>query len=198
MGSGQAKAKVVRGALERITALEGDFQRFIQALQEVLEKNFQSLNERVTALEEVAQALVDLADKDKVKAQIEANRLKRVEIQAATARTLLNKAVEQGLYVATDTITDKTLLVGIEKDKEGKVLPPSRVQVPFDNLKPEYQVELLNKGPGAVVNTDTGTFEVTEVYLSVKKDAPVQAAEPEAVLEDEATETEAATESQPS
>lgn len=103
---------------------------------------------------------------------------KLVQEQVAVNRNtrqkeMLEKAVKDGLLVSVPTVTENSLLVGKEMLNNGTVLNAGRTQVEYSQLTEKAKAASLNNGPGTLVQSDDGTFEILEIYELAKKD-PVE------------------------
>lgn len=164
-------------ALERIDSLEMNLGSIIQATNQVLNQ----VNTRLSSIEETLAALVVEIGADQVQARVDTMRAEAAEARMKSAKDALDKAEAAGDVVKVEAITEKSLIVGIEKDKDDKVIPPGRVQLTYGGVKPEFQAQLLGKGAGTVIKTTPGgTFEVTEVYDIVEKKPEPEASTEEA------------------
>lgn len=178
----------VKTALERIESLEINMGSIIQATNQVLNQ----VNARLSTIEETLAALVIEIGPDQVQARVDALRTEAAEARMKAAKDALDKATAAGDVVKSEAITEKSLIVGVEKDKDGKVIVPGRVQLTYTGVKPEFQTQLLGKGIGTIVKTTPGgTFEVTEVYDIVEKAPEAEATPASEPTEAVATETPA-------
>ena len=169
-----SQKKQVKSALERIGELEGVLPQIIAGFNQAL----MQLEQRLGEFGEAIDALVELAGgKDLVDSVIQSHRVAR-----ATAN--LNAALARGDLVKVEAVSEKSVIVGREFDKDGNLVPPGRVQLSFRGFKPEFREKLLGKGVGFVFDigaelaettgtpageTVTGKFEVSEVYDRVEK-----------------------------
>lgn len=182
-----SQGKQVKSALERIDSLEQELPRIVMAVNEALVGQ----NEKSGQLANIVEAVVELFGAATVDAKIKeiSDRKTMANLEAAKAK--LTEAIQKGDVVKADAISDKSLVVGKEYDKDGNVLFPGRAQLQFGAIKQEFQDKLLGNGVGFTLETGNGgKFEVTEVYDVVEKPAPTEVTEvPEA-----ATTTSAANE----
>lgn len=159
--SATIKKKVPKGAMERIDELEKLVPNLITAINEAVSK----LDARLNDLSEVVEVIGDKTGREEVVKLLGERREQRDRDNAAKAQEALQKAVEAGVAVAVETVEEKSLLVGVEYDTEGKPVPPARVQLMFNQIKPEVREKLLGKAPGTKVDTPSGgTFEVLEIF----------------------------------
>jgi hypothetical protein len=173
-----------QGALGRIEALEQDIPRIVSAVNEALTR----LNTQLSETVEILNAVVALNGENEVAAAVTEARKQKQEEAVAKAKASLAEGLEKGTLVALTTVTDKSILVGIEKGKDGVVVPPGRAQLSFASLLPDFKEKLLGQAVGFTVETPIGgTFELTEIYEPVTP--------PEAPATPEATAAEAQPES---
>lgn len=162
------KRKVPKGALERIDELEKLIPNLLSSINEALLR----VDNRVSELADVIEVIGDKIGKEEVLKLLQERREARDMDNAVKAQEALQKAVEAGVAVAVDTVSEKSLVVGVEYDKDGKAIPPARVQLMFTQIKPEVREKLAGNGPGTKVETPAGgTFEVLEVYNLVDQAA---------------------------
>lgn len=172
--------KQARNALARVESIE-------KVLSEIARETDESKN-RMTSVMEVMDALVQLVGINEVQTVVGENRkeraLKKQEQEIAAVKNL----VESGVLVSETTANTGNLLVFKETKEDGsEVLPVSRVQFMFEQLKPDFQEQLKGKEVGSKIKSDAGNFfEVREVY-SVKSPPPEGEVE-EANLQDTAQE----------
>ncbi len=94
------------------------------------------------------------------------------EMEAKKAQ--LEALVAEGRLVKANVIKESSVVVGREITKEGVSIHPGRFQMPFAEIAPQFQEQLLGKGTDSKLEIPNhGTFEVQEVYDFV---TPVPAA----------------------
>lgn len=154
-----------RNALERISGLESDFARLVQGASGAINE----VNSKIDTLSETLAAVVDILGRETVQKAILDARIRRMEENAQQSKDALAKAVEAKQVEAVEIIEDGDFIItGVEKDKEGKPLPPGYVQVPFSSIKPEFKEKLVGQVVGFSFETESGgSFEVTGVYKNV-------------------------------
>lgn len=175
--------KAVRSALDRIESLEKDLIGLVNGINQVVGP----LAQKMPVLEEIVQALVGQVGQEQVDSAIQAARTKRAQEASDASKAMLEEAIKAGSVVPTDKVTEKSVLVGEESDKDGNVIHPGRVQLTYDTIKPEFKTQLLGQEAGFSVDTPAGgKFKVTEVYNMVDKapDAPPADAVPAAAPAD--------------
>ncbi len=184
MGSGIQK-KVTKGALERIKGLEESLQQTVQAVNQTLNL----IDTRFRAIEEQLSAIVTMVDKANkssinlaggactVAEEIERARGAKRAAQVDAAKKALEAGVASGDIAVVETIGEKSVIVGHERNKDGTDKPQARSQILFTTVKPEFQDKLRGKGIGTIIESESGTFEVLEVYDLVEKKEEVLPAE---------------------
>lgn len=166
MSSGNTiKKKVPKGALDRI----GDLESIIPQLINALNSGFMQQEQRLTALGEVLDAIIAEVGQDKIQARIEARRAEVAAQKAEQARVWVEENVAAGNIELVDAIEEGCLVVGVEYDKEGGPVPPGRVQLTTDRIRPDIREKLLGKPVGEKVETEGGFFEVLEIYKQIQK-----------------------------
>lgn len=138
----------VKSALEHI----GEAERVIPELIARINQAFMQIEQRLDNYGEAIDALVELAGgKGVVDSVIQRQR-------SAQATERLNVALKAGTLVAAEKVSERSVIVGSEFDSDGKPVPPGRVQVAFESIKPEYREKLLGQGIGFafdIVGDDT-------------------------------------------
>lgn len=163
----------VKNIQERVDALEGEIPRIIASVSEALNGQAQ----QAAQLGQVLAAVVELLGTAGVDAKIKELHERKEAQRLADAVKRVEDGVAKGELVPTTEIGERSLIIGVESDKDGNVLPPGRAQVMFDGVRPEFQEKLKGKGPGTVFEVPSGgNFTVTEAYNVVEKVAPAAAA----------------------
>lgn len=159
--------------LDRVKALEeltNGIAAFLQTEVLGLKQSVNGLKQSEANVVEILNAMMGVLDTSgalgsfgdgvftkRVQAQLHNNR-------ASKQKEMIEKAVADGMLVAVDRVTDKSLLVGKEVSNAGEVLNGGRSQVEYNQLTEEAKKAALNQGVGAVINGSDGTFEVLEIY----------------------------------
>jgi hypothetical protein len=132
---------------------------------QALQGHLMQLDQRISAMEEIMSATTLVVGQEQVSDMVKSRRVEKADARSAAEKAALDVALGEGKVVKTETIGEKSIVVGREKDKDGNDLPPGRVQLLFGQFLPEFQPQLLGKGVGTTVDTPIGgKFEVTEVY----------------------------------
>lgn len=157
----KAIKKSSKGALERINEIEQSLPGLINAVNQ----GFVEFNSRVAGIAEVLEAVVQKLGPDQVQNILAERRAERDAERVKQAKEWLAQQVEAGNLVATDTVTERSLLVGVETGADGEVVAPGRIQLTMDRVNPEVRALLLGQTAGTKVQTPGNTtFEVLEVY----------------------------------
>ena len=165
-GRQQSQRKQVKTALERIDLLEKGMERMAMLFDMVINQ----ANQRISVVSETVEALSKITGPEAVAQVIVEDRKRKSEEAAAAAKKALDEAVAAGNLVAVETCSEKSLIIGVEKDKDGNLVGPERFQLHFSQIKPEFQEQLLGKGLGTKLTTETGgSVEVLELYDPVEK-----------------------------
>jgi hypothetical protein len=177
-----SQKKQVKSALERIDQLEQDIPQIVMGVNQAIVSQRTGLGE----LAAVVEAVTEILGASTVDAKIKEINERKVNAKLDAAKKALEEGLANGEIVKADAVSDKSLIVGKEYDKDGNVLAPGRAQITFDGIMPEFQDKLLGQGAGFQVETKNGgKFEVVEVYDVVAKPvtaepAPADAAPVEA------------------
>lgn len=141
---------------------------------------FQAQIERLGQFAQVLEAVTELVGVEMVDAKIKEISERKVQERIAQAKEALKQGIASGELVPATVITDKSMLVGRETDKDGNVVEPGHIQLPMDRIAfPTVREQLVGQGVGFKVQTPAGnTFEVLEVYDVVPKPAASPMPEP--------------------
>ncbi len=187
----------VKALEKQVRELQGFMGQLAQGVNQTLNDQLGPTVGRLGDLEEIVSVLVEDYGAQEVSDAIEARRQKKLAEDIAKAKDNITKGVEQGYLVPTDTVGDKSLIVGFETNAEG--VPVSALpwaSILFNQLRPDMKTGFLGAKVGTAVQNGTGAFNITDVYnideAAAKKaaaapavEAPTPAAE-EAVLEPDA------------
>lgn len=163
----------VRTALERISDLEQQMPQIIVGINQALN----AASTRASELASVIEAISEILGTEVVDAKIKEISERKALQNLASAQDALQKGLEDGSVVKTDSITANSLVVGRELDKDGNPVFPGRVQLTYAAIRPDFQKKLLGQSAGFVFSTsesespnpEDGKFEVLEVYNIVPK-----------------------------
>jgi hypothetical protein len=165
-----------RQKVRNIDQRVSDLERIMQGLYEALN----ALSTRFGVVRETVDAVIDDLGRERVVSLVAEKRVGR-------AKASLAAMLAEGSLVKTSTIGEKSIIVGVEKYKDGE----GYFQNTFSTLTKEAQGALLGKGPGYVHHTAEGDLEITEVYDVQDKSADAPPAP-------DVNPTEAAAEADPS
>jgi hypothetical protein len=85
--------------------------------------------------------------------------------ESENGKRQLESLVGQGVLVKGVSVSKKSVIVGREMDKEGKVIHPGRFQLVFEEIAPAFQEKLLDKTAGFTLELpERGTLEIQEVW----------------------------------
>jgi hypothetical protein len=163
--SGLNNHKKRLNALERLDALENQFGALNEELSKYLTQLQAGLNKRLELIENALNAAIIEIGVEKV--QITAQRLhkEKLEVELQKNTKDVEDAVTAGKFTVGDTVTENSLVVGSEKDKDGVQKLPTKMFLSFGQFTDEVKAKIKDKIIGDVVDlTDGGTFEVLEVY----------------------------------
>jgi hypothetical protein len=165
-----------RNALQRIETLENDLQSVVGAIQKAL----QSIDGKINTHAEILDALANEVGPESINAAIAAGRVTRATEHAAASKAALEKALADGELAVAETVTESSVIVGVEYDKNGEAVPPGYVQLGMNTVKPEFQEKMLGQKAGFKFDTADGSFEVTGVYtvLDTSPPQPTERSEP--------------------
>jgi hypothetical protein len=161
LASQVSQRQKVRTALERLDGLEGDFQTMTSQLNNVVSV----LQNQLSGLTEIVDAVIRHVGVDTVTTLVVQERENKAKLRTEQASEQVTKLVAEGVLVAAETIGNDSFIVGLETDKNGTpVNVTGRVQLQFSQITEEYQNKLRDAKVGFKLETDTGTFEVKEIY----------------------------------
>ncbi len=147
--------------LERLKKLE----RFRDDVLRAMNQTFNIVDQRETQTEEVLRALIELFGREQVETKVRQLKIESLEAKALKEKVALDAAGEAGKIVATTAVTEQSVIVGSEVNKDGEQLYPTRVQLFFPQLPLDYQKCYLGAKIGDVVVTPTESkFTVKELY----------------------------------
>lgn len=136
-------------------------------------ENFENLSKRVATLELVMDSVAEILGRDNVKNAVEVVRDRQDKDRNEKEAAMLHEWVTKGLVTPTDKAEEGTLVVGVERDKDGKAISPGRVQLLFESIQKLHQDKVRGATAGTTValTEDNSTFEVLEVYKVVPQTA---------------------------
>jgi hypothetical protein len=159
-------ARKTSNALERLDQVEKTIGNVVGAVNNSLGQ----VSNQLSQITEVLDAVVQTLGADTIQQLMIASRTAKAEAQSQAEEAALKELVEKGDVAAAEKITDKSIVVGKEFDKEGTLRPPGRAQVAYSRIDPSFQESFLGQGAGFVLDLPTGgKFEVTGVFEVVQK-----------------------------
>lgn len=190
------KKPVPRSAVQRIDDLEKNLSSVQSAIPAILSQVNNALNQlqgMILEQREIIDVLVEELGVEEVAKRMQDKREEELQEQADRAKAQVEAAVKNGDFRAVTEVSETSFVVGVERDLNGEVLKPGRLQLPAKDLIPEVRDQVIGKPVGTKVEVkDKGTFEVVEAYELVKKEdrppvveaeAPLEIVEPEAAEE---------------
>jgi hypothetical protein len=149
------------GSLERLKALEDFRDEILRAVR----KTFNEVEMRIRGTEELSEALVNLVGRAQVEEEIKRLYIDRAEAKSQMEMKALEAAFASGRVVKSEVVGDMSVVIGSEVDKDGNQLYPTRTQLLFATLKPEYQEKLRGAKVGSVIETPVESrFTVLDLY----------------------------------
>lgn len=169
----QMLAKRTKNALERLDEHE-------QAIARLFGQS-QMVNGQISSVGELLGAIIEiLGIQEPVEKLILAKRAQAAADRNAAEKKALEDMVASKLVLVAETVSEKSILVGHEQDKEGKITN-ARVQVAFARVNEQFKKDLLGKAKGAQVTLpDGGAFVVEEIFDVNPTPPPPAATAPEA------------------
>lgn len=164
--------------LERLEAVEQTSNAVRGDLDTLFEQFRGSMQQEMEIVQSVIEVLktADPEFTNKVQAVIDTNKKAREQARADQEKKQLDQLVEAGVYKASDTITENSVLVGRVFDPEGNVRGVGRVQLNFSNLDKAVQPAFLGQSVGYAYEAPTKEkLEVLEIYDPAPAPAPVEA-----------------------
>ncbi len=161
--------------IDRVEQLEKQTPRLLHSINDSLDRRFHHL---VSALNGVIRIL----GKEAVEKAMKDQDAEDLQKQAEAAKNQVEAGLKSGTIKATEKVTPKSLIVGIEYGLDGQPLPPGRVQLMFEQLSPLFQEVVLNKGADTDLDIpdgkggSSGKFKVMEIYEMVEPSTEVPAA----------------------
>lgn len=161
------------GALERLKKLEEsvrELEGFRAEVLRAIRQTFAAVEKRLQNLEEVNAAVVNVVGRAAIEDEVKRAHIENSEKKAAMEMAALEAAYKQGKLLDADSVSDLSVVVGSEKDKDGNQLYPTTVQLLFPTLLEEYQAALRGHVAGDVIETPFGSkFTISRIY-DVNKD----------------------------
>lgn len=154
--------------LERLSANEQTVQGIANYTQQELASFKQALQNVVEVINGVIKASGPEFEA-KVQAAITEDQNKRALEAVEREKAVLAQLIESGTHRVAEVVTEDSIVVGREFNKEGALLGVGRVQVRASQFTPEAKEQVLGKGVGFMIEVAStgGRFEVAEIYEEV-------------------------------
>lgn len=165
-----------KGPLDRIADLE----RHLLILASAYEKLAREMQEVTDAHGETFEVFGEIVGIDKIREVSEAREARRQQLRADQAKEALDKAIEAGQVTAAEVVSPNSLIVGVERDPEGKVLGTGRLQARIQKLPEPLRGEIIGKKVGDKIVSPDGELELTGIFDSVPVPPPVAPPAPQA------------------
>lgn len=158
-------------AIERLEDLEQQVMQITIGANNALGQ----ISGRVNDLTEGAEALLDVLSvvdpelRGKIEAVLKVREDQRQQAQIEQQKAGINALVDSGRIKAVTTITDDSIVIGREFDKDGVLVAPGRIQVSIKTIPEELQILLKGKGVADVIDLAAGggKFEILEIYEAI-------------------------------
>lgn len=175
IGKHVSNSNKVRNLDTRMAELEDGFKNVVAAIDQL----FQKQGQRLGTIEDVLEAAVKCLGEETVKSTVTEIREEKAASQVAQAKANLAAALEAGQIAPADTIGEKSIISGVETDKDGNAVPPGYLQVSYESLKPELKAEFLGKSVGTAVQLSSGgSYDIQGVFDVVEQAQPAEANAP--------------------
>lgn len=150
-----------RNALERIESVE----KMVPNLIKAVGKQFDELNEKVKAMEEVLDAVVGSVGIDAVTAALIESRRKRSIDEAEAQKKETAALVEQGILVPQETIDEESVVIASEVKADGSPVGSGWFRFQMQEIKEEFRNALMGQSKGFSGTFENGNnYSVLEVY----------------------------------
>lgn len=139
-----------------------------------IEKRFGESTAVANRYGKVLEALVEAVGPELIQEIVTRRSMEEATAISAQEVANLNEGIEEGYLASAETVTESSLIVGHEVDKDGALVGTGRQQVVFKGVAPQSQAELLGKKVGDSLKTPTGgSFEIKEIYAIDEEKAKV-------------------------
>lgn len=154
--------------MEEVEFLKNEVVAQKQALNSLAEEYKRNLTQMLDILNGSLTACKKLLPnfEDEVKAEMTRVGEERVKQFVAASNERLNKLVEAGTFTVGTEVTDTSLIVAREFNKEGKVVNHF-LQNFLADYNPEFRAKLLGQSPGFCLDLPEGKIELLGVYEPV-------------------------------
>lgn len=146
---------------QKVEATEAEFPRLVSNINGA----FTQINQNLDGLTEIVNAVVAILGEDAVSKALATHREQKELAKVEATKAAISQLRENGQLVEALVVSEKSMIVGVEKSKDGEVMAPGYVQLQFPQFKPEFQAKLLGQSVGFVLETAEGrSFTVNEIY----------------------------------
>lgn len=147
---------------ERVDQLETLLPQLVRAIE-------QNLMSRLTP---TIDSLVDLMGRDKVSEHIVNKNKELLTKDMEEKKALLEKNLVEGKVRPAESVTRRSVIVGVERLADGTEKFPGRFQFAFKEINENFQKELLGKTKGFILDIQPTNekFEITEIFEIVESE----------------------------
>jgi hypothetical protein len=152
-----------RNAFERLSLIE---EEVLPALVKSLNKRFQSNETKMSAIEELVDAIIGAVGVDTVTAALTESRKTRAAAQVEAEKKTIDAMKESGTLIPTDVVGPDCVVVGTESKADGTPEGPGWFSVSMNNpsVSDDNKALLMGKTIGSIGTLPSGnTFTVLEV-----------------------------------
>ena len=165
-------ARKTSNALERLDQVEKTVTNIVSAVNNSLGQ----VSGQLGGITEVLDAVVQTLGADTIQKVMTENRTAKAEAQSQAEESALKELLAKGDIAVAAKVSDKSIVVGRETNKDGSVRIPGRAQVAFARIDPNFQAAFLGQEVGFNLELPNGgKFEVLEIYEVVEKAATAPA-----------------------
>ncbi len=153
--------QAVRSLSDRVGGLEQNVARALIGIQ----GRFEGFEGRLSPVEELVDALVDIQGRAEVERLVDERRIARARALAEQEKNTLEGGVRDGYVTAAEVVGEKSIIVGKYVNADGVVIEPGRAQLVIPGVAPQFREKLVGKGAGTVLDLPNDeTFELLEIY----------------------------------
>lgn len=154
-------AKRTSNALERLEQVEKTIPQILGAVNQTVGQVQAQLSSAVEVLDAVVQSL----GVENIEKLVSDNRREKATQRMEEEKKQLAALLDAKLILAEDKVTEKSIIVGVETDKDGTARHPGRMQHGFNMIAPQFRDKLLGQVAGFKLPLPNGgNFEVQEIY----------------------------------
>lgn len=168
MSNGLSKLSF-RAEFNQLKKKVDDFNKVVSNVFQAVNESLKKANDRLVSVEEISDAVATLLGTDEVAEQIRVARKKRAEDAVKHRLEAVDLALKAGTLVVSEAFSDKSVAVGVERDKDGNVVGTDQQVLLSGEFLPNVKALLLGKKPGDKVTLENETtFELTALYDEVE------------------------------